>query len=483
MSSEQSPYQPQGKCIDVLTAQDEEICVVGPAGTGKSRVDLTKLFIRAEKYPKSRHLICRQTRESCTDTCLVTWEDEVVPSGHPCLKGGQRKTRHSYLFPNGSEVVVLGLDKPEKLFSSQWDTVLVVEAIETQLDTAEKFSRAMRNFKTPYHQRIYETNPGPANHWLKDRIDKKTLRCVATTHKDNARYYDERAGDWTEEGRRYREGLSLMTGTRLMRLFLGEWGVAEGARWPWLDPAIHRFDKNTLWPQGIPEFYKKWVSIDHGFGSPYAALWHCSDSEGNVYTYRGDYGPGFTADMQAERVVDRSPENEHFYAEYLDPSMWHQDPRARGKATGEISAAALYVSRFGQEDCRARFGPVQPGSRVQRVIGFSTLDRLLGRDNGHPNWFIDYSVPDLWNELTGAVLSKSDVTGKWGDDLDPKCFDHAITCAVYGLHTHYELPLEVPRHWSETYDPVEYRLEQERIRIEESEREFEQRANRPSVRY
>lgn len=465
-------YRPQGACLDILYAQERELVVVGPAGTGKSRAGLTKQYMLAERYPGSRHLITRQTRESLTDSLLVTLERDVIPEGHPCLGKIARQNRHSYKFPNGSEIVALGLDKPTKLFSTEWDTILVGEAIETLEDTWESFDRALRSFKVPYQQKIADTNPGPPTHWLKRRIDQGKCRHIPTTHRDNARYWDERKQCWTPEGEIFLSGLRGMTGSRYTRLYLGEWGVAEGARWPYLDPQLHRFSKEELWPSGIPEWYTKWVSIDHGFGNPYCALWHAADREGNLYTYREDYGAGFTADIQAERVVELSKANERYEQEILDPSMWHQDPRARGKMPQEVSAADIYVDRFGKEPM---FGPVVPGTRVTRENMFLTLDKFLRRDNDWPNWFIDYSCKNLWDELLGAVLNKNQTTGIVMEDLDPRCPDHAITSAGFGFVTRYPTPPKKEPHPFEGWDSEEYNRQVRQQQEEESEREFARR--------
>ncbi|WP_149112819.1 hypothetical protein [Limnoglobus roseus] len=110
--------------------RDDECLLSGPAGTGKSIACLTKLFLFAEKYPGARLLIVRKTRESLTEAGLVTWENEVVPKGHPCLEGPQRKFRSSYQFPNGSVIVVGGLDKSQKVMSTAYDLIYVQEAIE-----------------------------------------------------------------------------------------------------------------------------------------------------------------------------------------------------------------------------------------------------------------------------------------------------------------------------------------------------------------
>ena len=478
-------YKPQGKCRDVLYANEERIIAVGPAGTGKTRVIGTKVYLRAEKYPGSRHLICRQTRKSCTDTCLVSWENDVLPQGHRSLGKIRRENRHSYLFPNGSEVVVGGLDDPNKLFSSEWDTIWINESIEVGDEAVEILATRLRHGKCKFHQLILDTNPGPPTHYQKEWIDKKQIAYYPTTHKDNARYWDEAKGEWTEEGKRYLEDvLSRMTGARYTRLFLGEWSTPEGSVFPMLDPRDlseggHRFNARSLWPQGIPEWATKWVSIDHGTGSPYAGLWHLADREGNVYTFREDYGAGYPADVQAERVVQRSPANELYYAVYLDPSMKDQDAHARGKIGREISAAEIYEDRFArhnkereEKELARQFGPVMPGTRVTRQHTIATLQKLLNRDNGHPNWYISYDCENLWKELMGAVYKKIQVTGLYVEDIDDKCPDHAITCAGYGLHTHYQLPKENPKSVLENFDHAAYQMNLRRQQLEDSENEF-----------
>lgn len=476
---QQRIYRPQGNCERILYDQSERLVTVGPAGTGKTRAIATKLFLRANKYPGSRHLICRQTRKSCTDTCLVSWEQDVLPPGHESFGKVGRANRHSYNFGNGSEVVVGGLDDPQKLFSSEWDTIWVNEAVETQEDAIDSLTRGLRHGRCGYHQLILDTNPGPPVHWLKKWIDEGRIAHIPTTHKDNARYWD--GSNWTPEGERYLTNLRQMTGARYTRLYLGEWSTPEGARWPSLDHTVHRFSIEQLWPQGVPEWYSKWISIDHGFGNPYCALWNCADREGNIYTFREDYGPGFTADVQAERVVQQSKANEQYAEEILDPSMWHQDPRARGKMPSEVSAADIYIERFGRE--KPQFGPVVPGTRVTRENMFLTLDKFLGRDNGWPNWFIEYSCVNLWNELIGAVLNKNKTTGLFSEDLDPACPDHAITSAGFGLVTRYPVPPQPKVGVFTNWDAEEYNRRIRQEQIEESEREFERRANGADIRF
>ena len=78
------PYEPHGGALALWKARSRSVAIVGPAGTGKTRGVLELAYWRATEYPGSRHLFCRKTRASMTQSALVTWEGKVVPAQDPC---------------------------------------------------------------------------------------------------------------------------------------------------------------------------------------------------------------------------------------------------------------------------------------------------------------------------------------------------------------------------------------------------------------
>src|SRR4051794_38595855 len=102
----QRAYRPFGSARSLMFDRSPEVVISGPAGTGKSRACIEKLHLCALNYPGMRGLIVRKTRESLTESALVTFEAKVLPEGSPIARGPQRRLRQAYHYPNGSEVVV-----------------------------------------------------------------------------------------------------------------------------------------------------------------------------------------------------------------------------------------------------------------------------------------------------------------------------------------------------------------------------------------
>lgn len=221
-------YRPYGGNLDAWRARDKEVLVSGPAGTGKSRGILEKIHWLCGAYT-CRWLIARQTRTSLTDTTLVTFEDKVVPFGHPALDGGSRENRHSYKYPNGSEIVLGGFDQPTRMLSSEYDGIYIPEATEVSRGGYETALTRLRNNRLPVHQMIADCNPDAPTHWLYQRFLAGTIRLIETRHEDNPLLFDQDRKEWTQAGLDYLATLDRLTGAEKERLRYGRWVQAPGA--------------------------------------------------------------------------------------------------------------------------------------------------------------------------------------------------------------------------------------------------------------
>lgn len=233
---QQRPYTAHGAAVEVWRGRGPEIVLSGPAGTGKSRACLEKLHFCALKYQGMRGLIIRKTRESLSEAALVTFEDKVLPENSPMALGPRRNYRQAYHYANGSEIVVGGLDKPGKIMSTEYDMIYVQEATELELADWLALTTRLRNNVMPYQQIIADCNPDAPTHWLWTRAQAGQALMLHSRHEDNPRLYQR--GDWTEEGRIYRERLDRLgmlnpetgerSGTEYQRLALGLWVQASG---------------------------------------------------------------------------------------------------------------------------------------------------------------------------------------------------------------------------------------------------------------
>lgn len=278
-------YQPFGAAETVFYARDPEVIVSGPAGTGKSRSCLEKLHLLATKYPGSRHLIARKSRESLSESGLVTYELKVLPEGSPICAGVQRRFRAKYRYPNGSEIVIGGMDKPEKVLSTEFDTIYCQEATEITENDWETLITRLRNNRMPYQQIFGDCNPSSPQHWIKRRADQGTLRMIESRHEDNPELWNRATREWTEFGVSYIGRLDRLTGVRRLRLRHGIWAMAEGMVYGdvW-DPAIHIVDRFE-----IPEEWPRYWVVDFGFTNPFCWQAWAEDNDGRLYRYREIY--------------------------------------------------------------------------------------------------------------------------------------------------------------------------------------------------
>src|SRR5580692_8196212 len=149
----------------------KECLLSGAAGTGKTLCNLLRVYWTARLFDGARSLIVRKTRESLTETVLVTWERDVLGSSHPILttRPNLRRVRQSYHFPNGSEAVCGGIDKPDKILSSEYDLIYAPESTDFEKEDWETLGTRLRSGVVPYQMQIGDCNPGSPEHWLYKR--------------------------------------------------------------------------------------------------------------------------------------------------------------------------------------------------------------------------------------------------------------------------------------------------------------------------
>jgi phage terminase large subunit len=356
-----APFVAYGAALELWKDKtSEEILIEGPAGTGKTRTVLEKVHFCMMKYPGSRGLLVRKTKESLNASVLATFEEEVVPPDSPILKGPQRRFRNSYRYPNGSILVVGGMDKATKVMSAQYDIIATFETTELTEEDLENLTTRLRNGVMPYQQIISDCNPDVPQHWLNQRPKKTGMRRLLSRHRDNPTLYNHKLGRWTDQGAKYLKKLNRLSGVRKLRLFNGIWAAAEGLVYEEFEPDVHILPRRIH----IPPEWKKIRVIDFGFRDPFVCQWWAINPEGDMYRYLEIYHTGRTVRAHAAKIRELSGE-EKYEATICD---WDAEDRATLHEEGIYTIPAYKDIIRGYQNVQERLRKQGPRNRPRLFL-------------------------------------------------------------------------------------------------------------------
>lgn len=264
--------------------------------------------------PGARGLIVRKTAVSLTNTALVTFREHVLPealeTGLVVWYGGSSQEPAQYRYTNGSSINVGGMDKPDKIMSSEYDMIYVQEATELVVSDWEALNSRLRNGRVSFQQLLADCNPSYPTHFLKQRADTGAVTMLASKHEDNPVYFDaldvtgldqaqpEYLYRPTVAGEAYLRRLDALTGVRLQRLRYGRWVAAEGAIYDEYDSTVHLIDRFE-----IPRDWPRYWSIDWGFTNPFVCQRWAQDPDGRLYLYAETYRTKRTVDQHAAEIM------------------------------------------------------------------------------------------------------------------------------------------------------------------------------------
>lgn len=159
---------------------------MGSAGSAKSYFITQKLIIRCCNE-KIKVLVCRRTGTTIRNTCFSLFKDILAKwKLTPYVK--IRESDFNIKFPNGSEIIFMGLDEETKLLSlNNIGCIFIEEAFEVPKNIVEQLNLRLRG-KTPNQQIIMAFNPISKHHWLYDFCEVNPPSSFIFTHstyKDN----------------------------------------------------------------------------------------------------------------------------------------------------------------------------------------------------------------------------------------------------------------------------------------------------------
>jgi phage terminase large subunit len=394
-------FEARGAVRELFRSTDTEILLSGAAGTGKSVGALMYVHLQCLDNPHTRALIVRKTHASLTSSTLVSFREKVakeaIAAGLLHFFGGSAQEPASYRYANGSVIVVGGLDRPTKLLSTEFDLVLVDEAIEVTAEDLDTIVSRLRNGVLPLQRLIMCTNPGPPSHHLKLRADAGRCRILYSRHEDNPRLYQN--GEWTDYGKAYLARLDSLTGPRYQRLRWGKWVSAEGIIYDEWQDAVHVVDRFD-----VPDAWQRYMSIDFGFTNPMVIQWWAQDGDGRLYLYREIYRTRVLAEdhaKQAKRIIGETGEP-HPAAVVCDHDA--EDRATFERHSGLVTTAAKKTVSPGIQAVQTRIRPAGDGKPRLFILRDSVVDRDQDlADAGKPTSTAEEINSYVWAVKPGAA--------------------------------------------------------------------------------
>lgn len=202
--------------------------------TGKTYGVLAWFHKRMCTTSNAKGLWVRKTYNSLLGSACETFERKILPvppghkDSHVTVFGGERPQKYQY--SNGGEIVLGGLDKPEKFLSAEFDFIYINQSEEITQSAYEMLTGRCdgRAGNTDTPQILGDCNPSYPGHWIQTRHSSGVLEFYEQLHRDNPLIYTA-DGQLTESGTQIIANLEKLTGVRRQRGLLGLWVAAEGA--------------------------------------------------------------------------------------------------------------------------------------------------------------------------------------------------------------------------------------------------------------
>lgn len=158
----------------------------GSAGSGKSYIIGQKIILRCCNE-KIRVLVCRRYASTLRNSCFALLK-EILAKWQITKYVSIRETDMTITFPNGSQIIMCGLDTEEKLLSlNDISTIWIEEAYEVEKTKVEQLNLRMRG-AADNQQLILSWNPISKQSWLYNfTVEEPPENSVFihSTYKDN----------------------------------------------------------------------------------------------------------------------------------------------------------------------------------------------------------------------------------------------------------------------------------------------------------
>lgn len=367
---------------------------MGGAGSGKSYFISQKLIIRACKQ-KIRILVCRRYGTTIRNTCFSLFKD-ILTKWKLLPYTKITESNFSIKFPNGSEIIFMGLDEETKLLSlNNIGCVFVEEVYEVPKHIVEQLNLRLRG-NIENQQIIMAFNPISKNHWLYDfcvNNPPQSFNFIHSTYKDNPFLSAEYIATLEE--------LKIRNPSKARVFCDGDWGVdVEGL-------VITNWDVQDFDAIELARTLEHRAGCDLGWIDKTAIIDSLYDKANHtIYIFNEFYKSGCQLSEIATAIKDMNITKNKLYVDSAEPRAI-QYFRNNG-----INAVACSK---GKDSVKAGYMFLQDNKLIV-----------------HPK------CKNLINELENFSYIKSKQTGEWTEDTTHE-FSHAIDALRYGYSDIYTI--------------------------------------------
>ena len=367
---------------------------MGSAGSAKSYFITQKLIVRCCNE-KIKILVCRRTGTTIRNTCFSLFKDILTKWQLYPKYVKIRESDFNIKFPNGSEIIFIGLDEETKLLSlNNIGCIFIEEAYEVPKPIVEQLNLRLRG-DTLNQQIIMAFNPISKNSWLYDWCEVNpptSFIYIHSTYKDNPFLNYEYIHELEE---------LYVRNPAKARIFCdGEWGVdAEGlviTNW-----REEEFDPMALSASGLEHR----VGMDLGWIDKSAIINTLYDRENRtIYVFDEFYKSGCQLSELVEAIKNMNLQKTKIYVDAAEPRS---------------------IQYFKNEGCRCE-SCAKGKDSVKAGLMFLQDNLIIV----HPK------CQNFITELENFSYIKSKQTGEWTDDTTHE-WSHAIDACRYGYSDIY----------------------------------------------
>ena len=367
---------------------------MGSAGSAKSYFITQKLIVRAWNEP-IKILVCRRTGTTIRNTCFSLFKRILSKWQLYPQYVKIRETDFNIRFPNGSEIIFIGLDEETKLLSLDGiGTIFIEEVFEVPKSIVEQLNLRLRG-ETENKQIIMAFNPISKNHWLYDFCEinpPSSFIYTHSTYKDNP-FLDAEVIAELEE-------LYVRNPSKARVFCDGQWGVdAEGlviTNW-----REEEFDAMALAAKGLEHR----AGCDLGWIDKTAIIDSLYDKENKIiYVFNEFYKSGCQLSEIAAAIGNMNLNKTKIYVDAAEPRS---------------------IQFFKQE--RINAVPCTKGKDSVKAGLMFLQDHLI---IVHPR------CTNFKTELENFSYIKSKQTGEWTEDTTHE-WSHAIDACRYAYSDIY----------------------------------------------